>query len=141
MTDDTRYLARQVGRIRDQIAAIGAARPTPEQLADEDAADEVMAQRIHDARPGVPLHHVFAVLQALRAVHEMDPPEPTEAERDRLRSLLAEVLGQFQPLRHEHDPTGEPIRWQCRVLPYEYEKWRGGGAGAGDQAAGARERA
>jgi hypothetical protein len=54
-------------------------------------------------------------------------------------ALLAEVLGQFQPLRHEHDPTGEPIRWQCLVLPYEYEKWREAAAGVTRASDGPKE--
>jgi septal ring factor EnvC (AmiA/AmiB activator) len=47
----------------------------------------------------------------------------TVDERDRLRAVLAEILGQFQPLRPEHDPTGEPTHWQARVLTYEMDAW------------------
>jgi len=43
---------------------------------------------------------------------------------DRAEALLAEVLAQFQPLRPEHDPTGEPGHWQARVLPYEMDAWQ-----------------
>lgn len=48
----------------------------------------------------------------------------TADERDRLRAVLAEILGQFQPLRPEHNPTGEPVDYQCRVLPYEWDAWQ-----------------
>jgi hypothetical protein len=36
------------------------------------AADRAMAERIHRGRPGVPLHHVFAVLESLRVINRLD---------------------------------------------------------------------
>jgi hypothetical protein len=89
----------------------------------------------------VPLRTLAAIAKA--AGRDIENPrwllhyqrvEQAETANDRLRSLLAEVLGQFQTLRHEHDPTGEVTHWQCRVLPYEYEKWREAAAGAAAQA-------
>ena len=69
-----------------------------------------------------------ATRTAVRAIQLMNE---AGQERDRLRSLLAEILGQFQPLRHEHDPTGEIDHWQCRVLPYEMDAWQTRAAAAG----------
>jgi hypothetical protein len=39
----------------------------------------------------------------------------------------------------EIDPTAEIDHWQCRVLPYEYEKWREAAAGATQAADGRKE--
>jgi hypothetical protein len=55
--------------------------------------------------------------------------EQAEASAERAQAVLAEVLGQFQPLRPEHDPTGEPSHWQARVLPYEIDAWQKAAAG------------
>lgn len=48
--------------------AMAAPQPSPEELARGKAADRAMAERIHRARPGVPLHHAFAVLETLRII-------------------------------------------------------------------------
>jgi hypothetical protein len=94
----------------------------------------------------VPLRTIAAIAKA--AGRDIENPrwllhyqrvEQAETANDRLRSLRAEVLGQFQTLRHEHDPTGEPTHWQCRVRPYEYEKWREAAAGKTRAASGAEE--
>ncbi|MFD9443365.1 hypothetical protein [Streptomyces sp. NPDC060001] len=66
------YYERQIARLRDQLAILAGARPTPEQLADEDDVDKDMARRIHQARPDIPVHHILATLEAFRAVLEME---------------------------------------------------------------------
>lgn len=83
---DLQHFERQLSRLRDQLAVLGAASPTAAELADQDAADHAMAQRIRTARPGLPLHHVYITLQALRAVQELDQPgspEPINVDNPR----------------------------------------------------------
>lgn len=75
---DLVHLERQLARLRDQHAILGARHPAPAELAGQDDADKTMARRIHQARPGVPPQHILAVLHALRAVQEMEP-EPAPA--------------------------------------------------------------
>jgi hypothetical protein len=70
--DTVDHIERQLARLRDQLAILAGVRPTPEQLAGEDTADKAMARRIHQARPGIPVHHILATLQAFRAVLEME---------------------------------------------------------------------
>lgn len=50
--------------------------PSPEQIAAWDAEDQALIPRIRAVMPGVPAHHVLAVLQALRAIRWGDEPEP-----------------------------------------------------------------
>ncbi|MFJ3278490.1 hypothetical protein [Streptomyces halstedii] len=69
---DVASLQLALSRLRDQLAVVAGARPTPQQLADDHAADIATARRIHQARPGVPVHHVLAVLEVLRAMDEME---------------------------------------------------------------------
>lgn len=71
-SSDVAALEQALSRLRDQLAVIAGARPTPQELADAHAADVATARRIHQARPGVPVHHVLAVLEALRAMGEME---------------------------------------------------------------------
>lgn len=52
--------------------AMAAPLPTPEEVAAGNAEDRVEAERLHRARPGVPLHHVYAVLQAKRAADRIE---------------------------------------------------------------------
>ncbi len=66
MTDD---LTQQLAGVQRAMAA---PLPTPEELAAWGAADKAMAARIHRARPGVPLHHVYAVLETLRVIERVD---------------------------------------------------------------------
>ena len=82
MTDD---LAEQLAGLQRAMAA---PLPDPEVLAAGTAEDRAMADRIHKVRPGVPLHHVFAVLEALRVVQRVDAakvapdsPEPRAEPR------------------------------------------------------------
>ncbi|MFH8867185.1 hypothetical protein [Streptomyces griseus] len=72
---DVASLQLALSRLRDQLAVIAGARPTPQELADDHAADIATARRIHQARPGVPVHHVLAVLEVLRAMDEMEVPD------------------------------------------------------------------
>jgi addiction module HigA family antidote len=58
--------------------AMAAPLPGAEELAAGRAADRAMAERIHRARPGVPLHHVFAVLESLRTVRRLDAAKEGE---------------------------------------------------------------
>jgi hypothetical protein len=71
MTDPT-DLAAGLESIRRALTVVAADRPTPEQIAEWNAADKAMAQRIRVAVPGVPLHHAYAVLQALRVTQRLD---------------------------------------------------------------------
>ncbi|MFF3094123.1 hypothetical protein [Streptomyces cyaneofuscatus] len=77
---DVASLQLALSRLRDQLAVIAGARPTPQELADDHAADVATARRIHQARPGVPVHHVLAVLEVLRAMGEMEPAAPSASE-------------------------------------------------------------
>lgn len=72
---DVAALERALCRLRDQLAVIAGARPTPRELADDHAADIATARRVHQARPGVPVHHVLAVLEVLRAMSKMEVPD------------------------------------------------------------------
>jgi hypothetical protein len=72
MTETTDALADRFEAIRRAMAVVAADRPTPEQIAEWNAADREMAQRIRAALPGVPLHHAYAVLQALRATQRLE---------------------------------------------------------------------
>ncbi|MFE3678703.1 hypothetical protein [Streptomyces griseus] len=69
---DVVALERALSRLRDQLAVVAGARPTPQELADAHASDIATARRIYQARPGVPVHHVLAVLEVLRAMDEME---------------------------------------------------------------------
>lgn len=72
---DVVALERALSRLRDQLAVIPGARPTPQELANDHSADVATARRIHQARPGVPVHHCLAVLEVLRAMSEMEAPD------------------------------------------------------------------
>lgn len=72
---DVGSLEQALSRLRDQLAVIAGARPTPQELADDHAADVATARRINQARPGVPVHHALAVLEVLRAMGEMEAPD------------------------------------------------------------------
>ncbi|MBY8341850.1 hypothetical protein JYK17_17620 [Streptomyces sp. KC 17012] len=71
-TETADRLAARFETIRRTMAVVAADRPTPEQIAGWNAADREMAERIRVALPGVPLHHVYAVLRALRARQSVD---------------------------------------------------------------------
>jgi hypothetical protein len=58
--------------IRRALDAVANDRPTPDQIAEWNAADKEMAQRVRAALPGVPLHHAYAVLQAVRVMQRLD---------------------------------------------------------------------
>lgn len=66
MTDD---LSERLAGLKRAMAA---PLPSPEELAAWKAEDRTMADRIHKGLPGVPLHHVFGVLEALRVVRRID---------------------------------------------------------------------
>jgi len=72
MTEPTDRLAGRLEGIRRAMAAVANDRPTPEQIAEWNASDRAMAQRIRAAVPGVPLHHAYAVLRALRVRERLD---------------------------------------------------------------------
>lgn len=69
-------------------------------------------------------HHTQTSALAERERHVIEAHVEPRACSCPASVLLAEVLGQFQPLRPESDPTGEPGHWQCRVLPYEWDDWQ-----------------
>lgn len=94
-TDQTDPAERLAG-LRRAMTAIGADQTTPEQHAEQADADRELARRLHAVRPGVPLHHVFAVLQALRAVQVVDAASSAgrapATGRDTLREHIAVAL-------------------------------------------------
>ncbi|MFE7535175.1 hypothetical protein ACFU67_12995 [Streptomyces rhizosphaericola] len=101
---DVVALGAGLSRIRDQLAVIASLRPTPEQLANDHSADVATARRIHQARPGVPVHHVLAVLEVLRAMNEMDDSVPVPPGAfDRL-VRVAMWVSRGRSMAHTPDP-------------------------------------
>ncbi|KOG77887.1 hypothetical protein ACZ90_02355 [Streptomyces albus subsp. albus] len=90
---DVAALELALCRLRDQLAVIAGARPTPQELIEGHTADSATARRIHQARPGVPVHHILAVLEVLRALDEMEaipaPPEPPVVATARIQLDVA----------------------------------------------------
>lgn len=95
--------------------AMAAPLPSPAELAAWAAEDKAMAERIHQVRPGVPLHHVYAVLESLRAVLLVDaataapscrwPACLSEAEQQQLADDTGRaMLGEDTPLRPDPRP-------------------------------------
>lgn len=72
--------------------AMAAPLPSPEELAAGKAEDRAMAERIHKARPGVPTHHAYAVLETLRTLQHVDEAKTEPA------MTAHPVLG--SPIRH-----------------------------------------
>lgn len=119
MTDD---YSRQLAGLQRAMAA---PLPTPEELAAWSAADKAMAARIHRARPGVPLHHVYAVLETLRVVQRVDAAreesddERTELTRGELQDLVdsmgidlyhtSDKLDFIREMCDMHDASGRPV--------------------------------
>lgn len=72
-----RYVKAETDKLKAKLADIQARAfaplPSGEEIAEWDAADKETASKIRAARPGIPLHHVYAVLQTLRVVQ---PPAP-----------------------------------------------------------------
>jgi addiction module HigA family antidote len=71
--------------------------PSAEELAAGRVEDRSMAERIHRGRPGVPLHHVFAVLESLRVIRRINvaeegEPGPVEPAGQDLAALLTASL-------------------------------------------------
>ncbi|MBB4922206.1 hypothetical protein [Kitasatospora kifunensis] len=65
-------VAEIAARLEGLQRAMAAPLPSAEELAAGKAEDRAMAERIHRARPGVPLHHAFAVLEALRVIQRTE---------------------------------------------------------------------
>ncbi|MEU8968107.1 hypothetical protein AB0D11_02330 [Streptomyces monashensis] len=88
--------SEQLTGLRSAMTAIGTDPTTPEQRAEQADADRELARRVHAVRPGVPLHHVFAVVQALRAVQTVDalvaPPADRAVLSDTERQFLTYAL-------------------------------------------------
>lgn len=124
MTDETRadlyHLERQLSRLRDQLAILAGGRPTPEQLAGEITADKDVARRIHQARPGIPVHHILATLEAFRAVLEMEPAETWPVDPETAERVRAGIESELYAHRErtgfwpEGDVTGEIARLATR---------------------------
>jgi len=112
-TEATDGLARQSGYLRDQFAVLAAQAPVPlptaQELADGATADKVTAQWIHAARPGIPLHHIFNTLQALRAVRGLHrTPNPDREDRIPLDELTSDDLEQlYDDLDRYQEVVGE----------------------------------
>ncbi|MGW9299567.1 hypothetical protein ACWHA3_01915 [Streptomyces cyaneofuscatus] len=101
---DVVALERALSRLRDQLAVIAGARPTPQELAKDHSADVATARRIHQARPGVPVHHILAVLEVLRAMDEMDDSVPVPPRAfDRL-VRVAMWVSRGRSMAHTPDP-------------------------------------
>ncbi|MFJ4787614.1 hypothetical protein [Streptomyces sp. NPDC088794] len=104
---------RRAGYVRDQLAILlsrlPVPLPTPQELADGATADKVTAQRIHAARPGIPTHTAFNVLQALRAVRAVDrTPNADREDRILLADLTEEDLAQlYDDLDRHVEVVGE----------------------------------
>ncbi|MFC8676732.1 hypothetical protein ACFUEN_29105 [Streptomyces griseorubiginosus] len=97
LSDDPAELTQQAGHLRDVLTVLASHAPAPlptaQELAEGATADKATAQRIHTARPGIPAHTAFNVLQALRAVRTVDhAPSPDRENRIPLDQLTAEEL-------------------------------------------------
>jgi hypothetical protein len=93
--------------------AMAAPLPSAEELAAGRAADRAMAERIHRARPGVPLHHVFAVLESLRTVLRLDAARaeaavPAVPKLGRRNSVTGKHLGEVVRVYREAFAEGMP---------------------------------
>ncbi|MEZ0090007.1 hypothetical protein [Streptacidiphilus sp. EB129] len=103
MTDDLTERLAGVQR------AMAAPLPSPAELAAWKAEDRALAERIHRDRPGVPLHHAYAVLETLRVVQRIDAAkeapegavgEPATDEPDPFAAAHAErgfTIGAYFP--------------------------------------------
>ncbi|WP_406170218.1 hypothetical protein OIE52_39010 [Streptomyces canus] len=111
MNNPPTELTEGLESIRRAMAVVANDRPTPEQIAEWNAADKAMAQRIRAALPGVPLHHAYAVLRALRVTQRLDAAAvpaglvavpPTTTDRAGLRDRIAAAL--YERERQPRDP-------------------------------------
>jgi hypothetical protein len=111
--EHTSDLTAAAGRLRDLAAILAeqapAPLPTAEELAAGQTADKVTAQRIQAARKGIPLHHIFNTLQALRAVRAIHRVPGVDREpRIPLADLDAESLEQlYDDLDRYEEVQGE----------------------------------
>lgn len=76
------------GRLAGLQRAMAAPLPTPEDVTAGNAADRAEAERLHRLRPGVPLHHVYAVLQAKRSADRIDAAKRAPVDDSELAPLL-----------------------------------------------------
>jgi len=115
---DLDHLQRQLSRLRDQLAILGAHRPTPAELDGEGDVDKDMARRIHQARPGIPPHYVLATLEAFRAVLEMEPAEIGCCPYDQTEATVQRVTDLYEQwVKAGAPPLGVPLaRWWDRRL-------------------------
>jgi hypothetical protein len=69
--------------LAERLAGLQRAMATPLPGADELAAgktaDKAMAERIRKARPGIPLHHAYAVLETLRTIQAVEAAKAAPA--------------------------------------------------------------
>ncbi|NUU26026.1 MAG: hypothetical protein HOV68_31685 [Streptomycetaceae bacterium] len=129
MTDQTpEQLADRFETIRRALAVVAADRPTPEQTAEWDAADKAMAQRIRAALPGVPLHHAYAVLQALRVTQRLDASAGVAPATDQTEPVCKFAEGCHRvvpcdPGCGAADPTERRTRYAAAMAVRDGDTW------------------
>ena len=82
--------ATHLEAIRRALTVVADDRPTPEQIAEWNTADKEMAQKVRAALPGVPLHHAYAVLQAVRTFQRLDAAAAPSTDQ---AALVADAIG------------------------------------------------
>lgn len=65
-------VTEMAARLEGLQRAMAAPRPGAEELAAGRAEDRAMAEKICRTRPGIPLHHAFAVLETLRVIRRLE---------------------------------------------------------------------
>ena len=107
--------AEQLAGLRRAMTAIGNDQTTPAEYAAQAEADRELARRVHAVRPGVPLHHVFAVVQALRAVQAVDAAKASPADRAVVRAeTLREAIAAVEdPQERAKATTGSGLGWEA----------------------------
>lgn len=103
--------------------AMAAPLPSPGEIAAGQAEDKAMAERIHQGRPGVPLHHAYAVLDSLRTLRRLDAAkepgqslaaelEQTEIAFEKRGTIITRLEGKLQAATRERDEAR-----------FDLEKW------------------
>lgn len=76
-------VAEMATRLEGIQRVMAAPLPSAEELMAGKAEDRAMAERICAARPGIPLHHAFATLEALRTMRRLDTAKANSDRSDR----------------------------------------------------------
>lgn len=112
---DVRELAERLDALTARMAA---PLPTPEELTAGDAEDRALATRIHAARPGVPTHHAFAVLQTLRMIKQVEAAAEPEKPGPEPRRGETEAIGVGMPATLHLNAFGREIDEAFGHLPF-----------------------